>query len=144
MLLIAFALQGIILSNSTVGVRNTIDTDSIEARCEQKRHNIDQCLSEEFVREDSALRAQERDVRKKLLDGEHVQKLLNNRIKQHSVVRFDSAVKFWRLYREQQCRSVYDAFADGSIAPVVGLECNIRLTRERRDDLRNMYSLTGG
>lgn len=55
-----------------------------------------------------------------------------------------AAQSAWQAYRKAACLSEGDAFSGGTIAPVIGAECSLRLTRARAIELGRQLRLAGG
>jgi uncharacterized protein YecT (DUF1311 family) len=85
----------------------------------------EQCLQAELAREDSLLAARE----------EHLRKLLSAR----AVKRFNSAAITWRHYRDEECRGVYEANSQGTIASSALLGCKLELAKQRRLAVSKIY-----
>ena len=51
------------------------------------------------------------------------------------------AERIWILYKTAACNAEYGLWGGGSGGPVAHLSCLIRLTRQRTDDLTNVYHL---
>lgn len=58
------------------------------------------------------------------------------------VKEFDQTEAEWNTYRKTQCSAAYDLFKGGTIAPVMGGRCEIKLIRSRMTDLNSIYDMT--
>jgi len=54
----------------------------------------------------------------------------------------DSAQAAWLAYRRAQCEAEGEEYAGGTLEPVQQLECRVRLTRDRIDEVAAMYRST--
>ncbi len=95
--------------------------------CNRARSTVqmEECLKEELTKIDARLVTLERRVR----DG----------VPRQSVMLFDAAAASWRAYRDQECKSVYEAIGDGSIAASSFLGCKIELAKSRLATLGKVY-----
>jgi uncharacterized protein YecT (DUF1311 family) len=55
------------------------------------------------------------------------------------VEEFDDVETAWQTYRKAQCSAAYDAYRGGTIAPIMGLTCQLSLMRGRTRELENIY-----
>jgi len=90
-------------------------------------YDMEQCLTRVVQREDSLLHQAERRVRARLDTA--------------LARRFDSATASWERYRDAECRSLYEYYTPGTIAPIEYLECRVVLARDRRANLIARYNL---
>jgi uncharacterized protein YecT (DUF1311 family) len=91
---------------------------------ESTTSEIRACLSARLARADSVVRVLAAEVREAAAHPE----------------RADSTQAAWREYRRLHCRDDAARFAGGSLAPVVALSCQLRLTEERAAALRQLLS----
>ncbi|MGH9351389.1 MAG: lysozyme inhibitor LprI family protein, partial [Terriglobia bacterium] len=61
---------------------------------------------------------------------------------EEQVKEFDQAEAAWETYRKAQCSAAYDLFKSGTIAPVMGGICELKLIRSRMTDLDDIYEMT--
>jgi uncharacterized protein YecT (DUF1311 family) len=88
---------------------------------------MEDCLHQELSAESRKLGVWESRVRNQLAQG--------------ALAPFDSAARAWRSYRDKECRAVYVASSDGSIAESAALGCKIELTDARLRFLGQLYNL---
>ena len=55
------------------------------------------------------------------------------------VKEFDDVEAAWQTYRKAQCSAAYDAYRGGTIAPIMGLSCQLSLMRGRMRELEKIY-----
>ncbi len=54
---------------------------------------------------------------------------------------FDQVEAAWQTYRKLQCKAAYDVNREGTIAPVISLNCELELLRNRMRELENIYQI---
>jgi uncharacterized protein YecT (DUF1311 family) len=55
------------------------------------------------------------------------------------VKKFDAVEAAWNEYYRAQCAAAYDAYAGGTIAPMMELTCKLQLMRDRMHELEGIY-----
>ena len=55
------------------------------------------------------------------------------------VKEFDAVEAAWNEYYRAQCTAAYDAYAGGTIAPMMELTCKLQLLRDRMHELESIY-----
>ncbi len=112
----------------TMQLAHVVGVLTLSGPCDSARTTvqIEQCLKRVLTAEEQQLGGVERDVAERLRGDNKAQ--------------FDSAGATWRSYRERECRAVYNANADGTIAASSFLGCEIELTRSRRLLLVRIHS----
>jgi uncharacterized protein YecT (DUF1311 family) len=58
------------------------------------------------------------------------------------VMRFDEVETAWQAFKKPQCLLAYDAYRTGTIAPLMQLNCELRLLRDRMGELDSIYQMT--
>lgn len=90
-------------------------------------YEIGQCLAEKLEQQEVEMQHYLAEARGRYAEDDQI------------VESIDQAQQSWLSYRQDQCRSTYTIWRDGTIRSLMGLNCSIRMTQLRTHQIWHSY-----